>query len=149
MNAIDYITITCNKIKYVRLQITSDYMIKCNQLHLITITNYDNPMSGNQHHELPVGPVNYCFQQFTVSTHTYTLFQLSLADMLLSAQLFILYYFLNNLLSKVSYNFSQLYFLSMILSVLFYFYFVFFEVTMLFVNLFICSICHNSDKNQF
>jgi ABC-type multidrug transport system fused ATPase/permease subunit len=43
------------------------------------------------------------------------------------------YYFLNNLLSKVSYNFSQLYFLSMILSVLFYFYFVFFEVNMLFV----------------
>ena len=67
MNVIDYITITCNK-KNVQLQITSDYMIKCNQLQLITITNYDDPMSANQHQELPVGPVNYCFQQFTVST---------------------------------------------------------------------------------
>ena len=47
MNVIDYITITCNKKKYVRLQIASDYMIKCNQLQLITITNYDDPMSAN------------------------------------------------------------------------------------------------------
>ena len=53
MNVIDYITITCNK-KNVQLQITSDYMIKCNQLQLITITNYDDPMSANQHQELPV-----------------------------------------------------------------------------------------------
>jgi hypothetical protein len=29
-------------------------MIKCNQLQLITITNYDDPMSANQHQELPV-----------------------------------------------------------------------------------------------
>jgi hypothetical protein len=37
MNVIDYITITCN-LKNDRLQITSDYMNKCNQLQLITIT---------------------------------------------------------------------------------------------------------------
>jgi hypothetical protein len=29
-------------------------MIKCNRLQLITITNYDDPMSANQHQELPV-----------------------------------------------------------------------------------------------
>jgi hypothetical protein len=29
-------------------------MIKCNQLQLIMITNYDDPMSANQHQELPV-----------------------------------------------------------------------------------------------
>jgi hypothetical protein len=29
-------------------------MIKCNQLQLITITNYDDPMSANQHQTLPV-----------------------------------------------------------------------------------------------
>ena len=68
----NYITITYNK-KNVRLQITSDYMIKCNKLQLITITNYDDPMSANQHQELPVGPVNYCFKQFTVSTLVYVL----------------------------------------------------------------------------
>ena len=68
----NYITITYNK-KNVRLQITSDYMIKCNQLQLITITNCDDPMSANQHQELPVGPVNYCFKQFTVSTLVYVL----------------------------------------------------------------------------
>ena len=45
MNVIDYITITCN-LKNGRLQITSDYMKKCNRLQLITITNYDYPMSG-------------------------------------------------------------------------------------------------------
>jgi hypothetical protein len=45
MNVIDYIMITCN-LKNVRLQITSDYMKKCNRLQLITITNYDYPMSG-------------------------------------------------------------------------------------------------------
>jgi hypothetical protein len=44
MNVIDYITITCN-LKNGRLQITSDYMIKYNRLQLITITNYDYPMS--------------------------------------------------------------------------------------------------------
>jgi hypothetical protein len=38
MNVIDYITITCNIKKNVRLQITSDYMKKCNRLQLITIT---------------------------------------------------------------------------------------------------------------
>ena len=38
MNVIDYITITCNIKKNGRLQITSDYMIKYNQLQLITIT---------------------------------------------------------------------------------------------------------------
>ena len=54
MNVIDYITITCNIKKNGRLQITSDYMIKCNRLQLITITNYDDPMSANQHQELPV-----------------------------------------------------------------------------------------------
>jgi hypothetical protein len=37
MNVIDYITITCNQIK-VWLQITFDYMKKCNRLQLITIT---------------------------------------------------------------------------------------------------------------
>ena len=46
MNVIDYITITCN-LKNVRLQITSDYMKKCNRLQLITITNYDYPMSAS------------------------------------------------------------------------------------------------------
>jgi hypothetical protein len=51
MNVIDYITITCNIKKW---PITSDYMIKCNQLQLITITNYDDHMSANQHQELPV-----------------------------------------------------------------------------------------------
>ena len=56
MNVIDYITITCN-IKNVRLQITSDYMIQCNQLQLITITNYDDPMSANQHQELHVAAI--------------------------------------------------------------------------------------------
>jgi hypothetical protein len=40
---------------------------------LITITNYDDPMSANQHQELPVGTVNYCFQQFTVSTLVFVL----------------------------------------------------------------------------
>ena len=54
MNVIDYITITCNIKKNGRLHITSDYMIKCNRLQLITITNYDDPMSANQHQELPV-----------------------------------------------------------------------------------------------
>jgi hypothetical protein len=49
MNVIDYITITCYIKKNGRLQITSDYMIKCNQLQLITITNYDDPMSANQY----------------------------------------------------------------------------------------------------
>ena len=44
MNVIDYITITCN-LKNGRLQITSDYMKKCNRLQLITITNYDYPVS--------------------------------------------------------------------------------------------------------
>ena len=44
MNVIDYIT-TCN-LKNGRLQITSDYMKKCNRLQLITITNYDYPMSA-------------------------------------------------------------------------------------------------------
>ena len=46
MNVIDYITITCNLKKNGRLQITSYYMKKCNRLQLITITNYDYPMSG-------------------------------------------------------------------------------------------------------
>ena len=50
MNVIDYITITCN----IRKWPITDYMIKCNQLQLITITNYDDPMSANQHQELPV-----------------------------------------------------------------------------------------------
>ena len=54
MNVIDYITITCNIKKNGRLQITSDYMITCNQLQLITITNFDDSMSVNQHQELPV-----------------------------------------------------------------------------------------------
>jgi hypothetical protein len=31
---------------FFQLQITSDYMKKCNWLQLITITNYDYPMSG-------------------------------------------------------------------------------------------------------
>ena len=44
MNVIDYITITCN-LKNGWLQITSDYMKKCNRLQLITITNYDYPIS--------------------------------------------------------------------------------------------------------
>jgi hypothetical protein len=43
INVIDYITITCN-LKNGQLQITSDYMKKCNRLQLITITNYDYPM---------------------------------------------------------------------------------------------------------
>ena len=73
MNVIDYITITYNIKKNVLLQITFDYMIKCNQLQLITIINYDDPMSANQHQELPVGPVNYCFQQFTVLTLVFVL----------------------------------------------------------------------------
>ena len=45
MNVIDYITITCN-LKNGRLQIISNYMKKCNRLQLITITNYDYPMSA-------------------------------------------------------------------------------------------------------
>ena len=53
MNVIDYITITCN-IK-TNCPIT-DYI----RLQLITITNHNDPMSANQHQELPVGPVNYC-----------------------------------------------------------------------------------------
>ena len=32
-----------------RLQITSDYMKKCNRLQLITITNYDYPMSDRRY----------------------------------------------------------------------------------------------------
>ena len=44
MNVIDYITITCN-LKNGQLQITSDYIKKCNRLQLITITNYDYPMA--------------------------------------------------------------------------------------------------------
>ena len=47
MNVIDYIMITCN-LKNGRLQITSDYMKKCNRLQLITITNYDYPMSARK-----------------------------------------------------------------------------------------------------
>ena len=54
MNVIDYITIICNIKINGRLQITSYYMIKCNQLQLIMITNYDDPMSANQHQKLPV-----------------------------------------------------------------------------------------------
>ena len=58
MNVINYSTITCNLKKNVRLQITFDYIKKvidynrlrlhekCNRLQLITITNYDYPMSG-------------------------------------------------------------------------------------------------------
>ena len=45
MKVIDYIMITCN-LKNGRLQITSNYMKKCNRLQLITITNYDYPMSA-------------------------------------------------------------------------------------------------------
>ena len=52
MNVIDYITITCN-IK-TNCPIT-DYI----RLQLITITNYDDPMSANQHQELPVFPAIY------------------------------------------------------------------------------------------
>ena len=37
MSVIDYIMITCN-LKNGRVQITSDYMKKCNRLQLITIT---------------------------------------------------------------------------------------------------------------
>jgi hypothetical protein len=48
MNVIDYITITCNIKKNVRLQITFDYIIKCNQLQLITITNYDDLIGRRQ-----------------------------------------------------------------------------------------------------
>jgi hypothetical protein len=33
-------------------------MIKCNQLQLITITNYDDPMSANQHQTLPVADIS-------------------------------------------------------------------------------------------
>ena len=36
MNVIDYITITCN-LKNVRLQITSNYMKKCNRLQLLQL----------------------------------------------------------------------------------------------------------------
>jgi hypothetical protein len=58
MNVIDYITITCN-LKNGRLQITSDYMKKCNRLQLITITNYDYPMSALYYNSLetsmPIG----------------------------------------------------------------------------------------------
>jgi hypothetical protein len=36
MNVIDYITITCN-LKNVRLQITSDYMKKCNRLQRLQL----------------------------------------------------------------------------------------------------------------
>ena len=46
MIVIDYITITCN-LQNGWLQITCDYMKKCNRLQLITITNYDYPMSGS------------------------------------------------------------------------------------------------------
>ena len=85
-------------------------------LQLITITNHDDPMFANQHQELPVGPVNYCFQQFTVSTLVFVLtyvyaFSTFPCRHTSICEAFILYYFLNNLLSKVSYNFSQLYFL--------------------------------------
>jgi hypothetical protein len=48
MNVIDYITITCNLKINGRLQITSDYKKKCNRLQLITITNYDYPMSASE-----------------------------------------------------------------------------------------------------
>ena len=47
MNVSNYIKITCN-LKDGGLQITSNYMKKCNLLQLITITNYDYPMSGYQ-----------------------------------------------------------------------------------------------------
>ena len=50
MNVIDYITITCN-LKNVRLQITSDYMKKCNRLQRlqlqITITPCLATTGGN------------------------------------------------------------------------------------------------------
>jgi hypothetical protein len=54
--------ITCNRnvIDYIHFdpQIKSNqkvlFKVKCNQLQLITITNYDDPMSANQHQELPV-----------------------------------------------------------------------------------------------
>ena len=57
MNVIDYIMITCN-LKNDRLQITSDYMKKCNRLQLITITNYDYPMSDS--HAIFSTP-SFCF----------------------------------------------------------------------------------------
>ena len=70
MNVIDYITITCNTKKNVRLHDNMqsnttdyDYKLRC------TMT----PTAANQHQELPVGPVNYCFRQFTVSTLVFVL----------------------------------------------------------------------------
>jgi hypothetical protein len=45
MNVIDYITITWN-LRNGRLQITSDYMKKCNRLQLITITPCLLPRKG-------------------------------------------------------------------------------------------------------
>ena len=70
MNVIDYITITCNKKKKCLI---TDYIRLHDKMQSITTTNYDDPMSANQHQELPVSPVNYCFQQFTVSTLVFVL----------------------------------------------------------------------------
>ena len=68
MNVIDYITITCN----IKKSPITDYIRLHDKMQSIT-TDYDDPMSANQHQELPVGPVNYCFQQFTVSTLVFVL----------------------------------------------------------------------------
>ena len=63
MNVIDYITITCN-LKNGRLQITSDYMKKCNRLQLITNTNDDYPMSVT--HYRTVKQYTYTFYRYQI-----------------------------------------------------------------------------------
>jgi len=64
MNVIDYITITCN-LKNGLLQITSDYMKKCNRLQLITSTNYDYPMSGGGYLIIGCCPSRHGQQQYS------------------------------------------------------------------------------------
>jgi hypothetical protein len=58
MNVIDYNTIICN-LKNGRLQITSDYMKKCNRLQLIMITNYDYLMSSHRQFLVSFWPCNH------------------------------------------------------------------------------------------
>jgi hypothetical protein len=53
MNVIDYITITCN-LQNVRLQITSDYMKKCNRLQRLQLRL---PHVWQQLVETPIGTI--------------------------------------------------------------------------------------------
>jgi hypothetical protein len=65
MNVIDYITITCNQ-KKVWLQITSDYMKKCNRLQLITITITITPCLLHCIYNFGVNWIRWCISNIYI-----------------------------------------------------------------------------------